>query len=36
MIPDNGTMAMKAEGKGIGRLPDPEKIVNEIINVLDI
>ena len=36
MIPDSGTMAMKAEGKGIGRLPDPEKIVKEIINVLDI
>lgn len=35
MLPESGTMAMKAEGSGIGRLPDPETIVNRIIELLN-
>lgn len=32
MVPDSGTMAMKAEGVGIGRLPEPAAIVERVIN----
>jgi len=35
MIPESGSMAMKEEGKGIGRLPDPEKIIDQILNVFE-
>jgi len=35
MLPESGSMAMKEEGEGIGRLPDPEKIVSKILKAFD-
>lgn len=34
MMPESGTMAMKEEGVGIGRLPSPEKIVDYVVKQL--